>query len=108
MHFRYAKLTLCERRQPLGNRHQAANREAQSEDRTGAARAIIAGHGYLPADARGASRLGGVFLEPNTRDPFDRLLLAQCKVEEMRLIRWTARSLRIPWHGGELNVMAAP
>ena len=30
--------------------------------------------------------LAEVFPEPNTRDPFDRLLLAQCKVEEMRLV----------------------
>ena len=30
--------------------------------------------------------LAEVFPEPDTRDPFDRLLLAQCKVEDMRLI----------------------
>lgn len=30
--------------------------------------------------------LAEVFPEPDTRDPFDRLLLAQCKVEDMRLV----------------------
>lgn len=30
--------------------------------------------------------LAEVFPEPRTRDPFDRLLLSQCKVEDMRLL----------------------
>lgn len=30
--------------------------------------------------------LAEVFPDPDTRDPFDRLLLAQCTVEDMRLL----------------------
>jgi len=48
--------------------------------------ALIANLGIdiLPITARHA--LATVEPEPPTRDPFDRLLLAQCKVEDLRLV----------------------
>jgi PIN domain nuclease of toxin-antitoxin system len=38
----------------------------------------------IPINARHA--LSSVEPEPRTRDPFDRLLLAQCKIEALRLV----------------------
>jgi PIN domain nuclease of toxin-antitoxin system len=43
-----------------------------------------AGIGILPIDQRHV--LAELDAEPATRDPFDRLLLAQCQVEGMRLV----------------------
>jgi PIN domain nuclease of toxin-antitoxin system len=43
-----------------------------------------------------------VFPNPDTRDPFDRLLLAQCIVEDMRLVTLDRALARHPlaWHAG--------
>jgi PIN domain nuclease of toxin-antitoxin system len=43
-----------------------------------------------------------VFPDPDTRDPFDRLLLAQCTVEDMRLVTLDRALARHPlaWRAG--------
>ena len=44
-------------------------------------------HGYRdPRDRCATHVLAAVEPEPSTRDPFDRLLLAQCQVEDLRLV----------------------
>jgi len=43
-----------------------------------------AGMAFLPIDVRHV--LADAEPEPNTRDPFDRLLLGQCRVENLRLV----------------------
>jgi PIN domain nuclease of toxin-antitoxin system len=42
------------------------------------------GIGIVPIDERHA--LAAVKPEPTTRDPFDRMLLAQCQIEDLRLV----------------------
>ena len=46
--------------------------------------------------------LAEVFPDPDTRDPFDRLLLAQCIVEDMRLVTLDRALARHPsaWRAG--------
>ena len=45
---------------------------------------IELGVSLLPIDARHV--ITAIDPEPRTRDPFDRLLLAQCQVEELKLV----------------------
>lgn len=52
------------------------------------------GFSILPIDARHA--VDAVDPEPDTRDPFDRLLLAQCQVENLRLVTFDRALLRHP------------
>jgi PIN domain nuclease of toxin-antitoxin system len=42
------------------------------------------GYSLLPIDARHANE--DLLDQPDTKDPFDRMLLAQCQVEGMRLV----------------------
>ncbi|HWA91900.1 MAG TPA: type II toxin-antitoxin system VapC family toxin [Rhizomicrobium sp.] len=48
------------------------------------------GYALIPVDVHHA--IEELIDQPDTRDPFDRMLLAQCQVEEMRLVT-TDRSL---------------
>ena len=45
----------------------------------------------------GRHALASVEPEPATRDPFDRMLLAQCQVERLRLLTMTEPLFRIRW-----------
>jgi PIN domain nuclease of toxin-antitoxin system len=61
--------------------------------------AYLTGLGYnlLPVDERHA--LAELADDPPTRDPFDRLLLAQCQVEGLKLVTTDRAPVAIPWSG---------
>lgn len=58
------------------------------------------GFGILPIDAHHV--LADLDDVPETRDPFDRLLLAQCQLEDMRLVTTDRKLMAHPlaWHEG--------
>lgn len=47
---------------------------------------LISGMGFILLDIKAAHALASVEPEPPTRDPFDRLLLAQCQIESLQFV----------------------
>ncbi|HTQ15346.1 MAG TPA: type II toxin-antitoxin system VapC family toxin [Rhizomicrobium sp.] len=48
--------------------------------------AYFASGGFMVIAVEATHATEDLAIQPNTRDPFDRLLLAQCQVENMRLV----------------------
>ena len=72
--------------EPLGNRHQIAIGQAQAGGKARRLAELLEGLGVkiVVVDERHA--LAEVEPEPTIRDPFDRMLLAQCQVEGLKLV----------------------